>query len=248
MIKVLRRSAWSAQAIFGLLTVTLLSTCLTSIAFGQVSSADAVKSDAYYIGYYGNANMGAQGFPDSQVNIVNPGSTGGYSARDNNGAPYGDLCANIYVYKADQQMVECCSCFVSPNGHIQLNTDLNLTANSLTTPAPIAGVIKIVSSATLGSSDKFTCSRTISAGNIPLTLDVAAMNYTPYGSLRTWNTHARQNFGAPSPLYTVTETPFRPASLDADNTEIQKLQRDCNFLQLDGSGFGRCTCGVANPN
>ena len=249
--RVLRRSAWSAQTILGLLAVTLLPACLTSSAFGQSVSSNR-SSDAYYIGYFGNANL--PGFPDTQVNIVNPGSTGGYSQTDFK-TPVGDLCANIYVFKADQEMVECCSCFVSPNGHIQLSTNLDLTKNPFqnpaTVPVPVAGVIKIV------SSDPFsddTCSESASSGGGSATLDKAGTGYDPDGSLRTWNTHARQTVGGASPLYTVTEVPFRPASLghftrddtfsSEGATELIKLQSQCYVLQNTGSGRGRCTCGT----
>ena len=99
--------------IWGLFAVAVILMCLTSTGFAQ-STASERDNDAYYLGYYGGANMG---LPPAEVNIVNPGSTGGYSDFDPTTPGYhGDLCANIYVFTSDQQMVECCSCFVSPNG------------------------------------------------------------------------------------------------------------------------------------
>jgi hypothetical protein len=222
----------------GFLVATLILTCLMSpVAFAQATG----PADAYYIGYFGNANMA--GFPDSQVNIVNPGSTGGY-ARTDFLTPVGDLCSNIYVFKADQEMVECCSCYTTPNGHIQLSTNIDLTSNALQNPgvvaAPVAGVIKIVSSNPIGGS----CTESVSAGGVSSTLPVAATTYGPNGSLRTWNTHSRQTVGGTTPLYTVTETPFRPGTLSADGTELSKIQAQCYFLWRAGSGKGRCTCGA----
>ena len=117
--------------------------CPTSTGFAQ-STAHEGDNDAYYLGYYGGANMG---LPAAEVTIVNPGSSGGYSYFDPTApGPYGDLCANIYVFTSDQQMVECCSCFVSPNGLRTLNVDVDLTANPLTNTPPHTGLIKIVSS------------------------------------------------------------------------------------------------------
>ena len=243
--RVLRRSARSAQTVYGLLAITLLLTCLTSTAFAQ--------SDAYYIGYFGNANL--PGFPDSRVEIVNTGSTGGYSRFDGK-QPVGDLCANIYVFKADQQMVECCSCFTTPNGHIQLSTNLDLTNNALqnsaVVPPPVAGVIKIVSSTTVSGITGAPrganfCNLASGGGETFPNLAVAATSYAPSGSLRTWNTHTRLTVGGASPLYTESEIPLRPADLSWDGSELSKLQAQCYFLWNTGSGKGRCTCG-ATPN
>ena len=230
MTNAVLKSAWRSPTTLGFLVAMLILTCLMSpAAFAQPSGA----ADAYYIGYFGNANL--PGFPDTQVNIVNPGSTGGYSTTDLL-TPVGDLCANIYVFTADQQMRECCSCFTTPNGHIQLSTNKDLTANPLqnigVVPPPVAGVIKIVSSSPAAAG---SCLKSKAP--------VAATTYAPNGSLRTWNTHARGTVTGSSPLYTVTETAFRPATLSDDGTELAKIQAQCYFLWNTGSGTGICTCG-----
>jgi len=229
----------SLRVMWGLLATSLIL-CLTStVAFAQPTG----PGDSYYIGYFGNANL--PGFPDTQVNIVNPGSTGGYSASDFK-TPVGDLCANIYVFKSDQEPVECCSCFISPNGHRQLSTNIDLTHNplqNLSVPAPVSGVIKIV------SSDPFpggSCVETRTVNGVPSQLAIAATTYAPDGSLRTWNTHVRETTAAP--LFTISETPFRPATLSPDNSELSKLQSQCYVLWNTGSGRGRCTCGPNTPS
>jgi len=222
--------------VYGLLVLSLLCVCFASSASAQI-----LADTHYYIGYYGNANMA--GFPDAQLNIVNPGSTGGYSLSDLK-TPIGDLCANIYVFTSDQEMVECCSCFISPNGQIQLSLNLNLTANPLANsgvvPVPTAGALKVVSSNPFGN-DK--CTESLTGGSGTATLDVAATTYAPNGSLRAWDTHVRQTVGGTTPLFTVTETALHQADLSPDGSELSKLQRQCFFLQNTGSGHGRCTCG-----
>jgi hypothetical protein len=243
MTKAVPKSASRAQVKFGFLAATLILTCLMSPAFAQTAQFDRTgDGDAYYIGYFGNANLA--GFPDSQLNIVNTGSTGGYSILDFK-TPVGDLCANIYVFKADQEMVECCSCYTTPNGQIQLSTNVDLTSNPLqntaTVPAPVAGVIKIVSSDSFSGG---TCIQSASAGGVTSLLPVAATSYSPDGSLRSWNTHSRKTTAS---LYTVTEIPFRPARLDSHGSELSKLQAQCFFIWNTGSGKGRCTCGT-EPN
>jgi hypothetical protein len=220
----------------GFLALSLLLVC-----FGSSASAQVLADTHYVVGYYGNANTA--GFPDAQLNIVNPGSTGGYSFTDFK-TPIGDLCANIYVFTSDQEMVECCSCFISPNGQLQLSLNLNLTANPLANstqvPLPVAGAIKVVSSSPFAND---TCTESRTNGGGTSTLDVAGTTYAAFGSLRAWNTHVRETVGGTTPLFTVTETGLRQADLSPDGTELSKIQQQCFFLQNTGSGHGRCTCG-----
>jgi len=233
-MKVVQKNACSIRAFSGLLALSLIFVCLTPCASAQ-------EDTSYYIGYYGNANTA--GFPDGQLNIVNPGSTGGYSKTDFK-TPIGDLCANIYVFTSDQEMVECCSCFISPNGMLQLSLNTNLTANPLANPAivplPVAGAIKLVSSNPFSND---TCTEATTNGGGPATLDVAATSYAPFGSLRAADTHVRETVAGSSPLFTVTETNFNQTWLSGDGTELNKLQSQCYVLQNTGSGHGRCTCG-----
>jgi len=237
--------------IWGLFAAAVIL-CLTSTGFAQ-SSASEGTSDAYYLGYYGNANLG---YPTAEVNIVNPGSTGGYSAFDPTApGPFGDLCANVYVFTSDQEMVECCSCFISPNGLRTLNIDVDLTSNPLTSTPPHAGLIKIVSSDIDSSEGDGACSgvSTNPAGKTEFT-DVAGEPYSPEGSLRTWSTHIRQTTASPV-LFTLTEASFRHADIGRESygdesrdgsSELRKLQQQCHFIALNGSGHGHCTCGVGD--
>jgi len=239
---------------WGLCAVAVILMCLTPAGFAQ-STASEGDRDAYYLGYYGGAN---QGLPPAEVNIVNPGSTGGYSYFDPTAPGYpGDLCANIYVFTADQEMVECCSCFLSPNALRTLNIDVDLTANPLTSTKPNTGLIKIVSSYIDTSEGDGACSgvSTNPSGRTVFT-DVATEPYDPYGSLRTWSTHIRPTTAT---LFTLTEAAFRHADLgreeygsgtsveDRDGTsELRKLQQQCHFIAVNGSGAGHCTCGVGD--
>jgi len=240
--------------IWGLFAVAVILMCPISIGFAQ-STASEGDNDAYYLGYYGGANMG---LPAAEVNIVNPGSTGGYSYFDPTTPGYhGDLCANIYVFTSDQQMVECCSCFVSPNGLRTLNIDVDLTANPYTVTPPHTGLIKIVSSDIDTSQDDGACSgvSTNPAGKPDFT-DVATQPYDPWGSLRTWSTHIRPTTAS---VYTLTEAAFRHADLghkhygdgesseDRDgSSELRKLQQQCHTIAINGSGHGHCTCGTGD--
>jgi len=248
------KSAGTARAIWTLLAIAVLLTCLISTGYAQ-STTNEGKNDAYYLAYYGNANMG---FPEADLNMVNPGSTGGYSGSQGVDGINGDLCANIYVFRADQELAECCSCYLSPNGLRTLTLDGDLTANPVQNTAvvakPHAGLVKIVSSDTL--SDGTCVSTQTNAAGTTTTIPVAATSYSPDGSLRSWITHVRQTVTGTTPLFTLTEVEFRHADLGEEHygsedrndsgTELYKIQHLCANIALNGSGFGLCTCGTGD--
>jgi hypothetical protein len=225
MSSIRRKSFWTA----GLLAVTLM--CLVStVAFGQDTVVAAYTTSSYTIGYYQNANVG---LPDAQMHVINPGSTGGFE-------PTGDLCANIYVFTPDQQLAECCSCKVSPNGMQGFSLATDLTHNPLTSDIPHSGAIKIVSSSGGGSTGAglpgFTAAAPCDAGS----------NYEPNGHLETWITHVRPLGTSLGAAVTVTETNFEP--VDLSSSELNKLRQECYAIEASagmggvGSGAGVCKC------
>jgi hypothetical protein len=203
-------------------------TLLASSAFGQVITF------GYSYGYYTNA--GVSGVPDSQLSIVNPGSTGGTS-------PGGDLCANIYVLDTQNDIRECCSCKVTPNGITTFSLNTNLTANPfkmITLPvngvnvSVPTGVIEVVSSVATKSGSTSVCGG-------------AQLDYSPNGQLAGWITHVHQpETGA----FSLSEAPLLPGTLSAGTltgngpTELSRLQSLCNLVQSSGDRTGICTCPV----
>jgi len=101
------------------------------VSFGA-SSSWATGAPVFSVGYY---NL--QGFPggalDNTLRIVNPGTSAS------------SLCASIYVFNANQEMLSCCSCRVSQNGSLTLSVIKNLLGGST---AVNTGVIDVLSSAT----------------------------------------------------------------------------------------------------
>jgi len=224
------------------------------VAFAQ---SDVLTSDetsgSYAIGYFIGANQAA-GFPESQIHIVNPGKTGGTGITGLK-LGGGDLCANIYVFTPDQQMSECCSCKISPDGMagITLTQLTNNPANVLQ-PAQ-TGAIKIVSSfgasptpAGLPSPPSSTAVTALpcddGAGNV-----AAATAYTEVGRLDSWITHVRILGGSFGPAYSVTEIEFSDVRLS--ESERNKLQTECFQIIAApttggfGSGHGKCSCGIS---
>jgi hypothetical protein len=129
----------------------------------------------------------------------------------------GTVCADIYVFDANQEMLECCQCPITANGAIMLRVlrepeqRPDVTGNPLTGVAPFFGLIKIV-------SDSGT--------------NCDARNPVPTPDLRAW--------GLFLPDYSMTQ--FAAASLQP--AEQQFLGNACSFVVYLGSGRGVCTCGT----
>ena len=177
-------------------------TLLAALAFAAVAFAQ--PPDAYQVRYAANMNIG-----DSVINLTNAGTAGGFE-------PSGNICANVYVFAEDQQLVSCCTCPLTPNHLKTLSVRNDLISNTLTPGVPIG-----VTVALLGSTGTCNAS-TVTAGTL-------------VGGLRAWGTtiHA-----APDGTYDVTETEFIPAGLSA--SELTKLTTYCGFIQANGSGYGIC--------
>jgi len=180
------------------LALVLVGLCLTGVSI-------ASAQDVYKINYFSN-NVAAA--PDATVRISNPGLT------------YGNLCAMIYVFAADQQLTECCGCLETHNGLRTLSVKANLTSNPLTGVLATNGVIKVVAAAVNNSP----CDPT--------------SNVRPTANLRAWVTHIQNPVGV---AYPITETESSDSTLGA--TELANLQAQCAFINILGSGQGLCSCG-----
>jgi hypothetical protein len=185
------------------LSVALVIAGLITIGAGVASA-----QDVYKLNYFSN-NAGSA--PDATVRIDNPGLT------------YGNLCAMVYVFDADQQMTECCGCVETHNGLRTLSVRRDLTSNPLTGVISSNGVIKIVSAAVNNSP----CDPT--------------SNVSPKANIRAWTTHIQNAVGTAWP---ITETEFSDSTLGA--TELANLQAQCAFVNILGSGHGICSCGTGD--
>jgi hypothetical protein len=183
---------------------------LTLVIVGLIVAGASAASaqDVFKVNYFSNNAAPA---PDSTVRIDNPGLT------------YGNLCAMIYVFDADQQLSECCGCVETHNGLRTISVRSNLTSNPLTGVVSRNGVIKIVSAAVNNSP----CDPT--------------SNVKPTANLRAWVTHIQNAVGTSWP---ITETESSDSTLGA--TELANLQAQCAFVNILGSGHGICSCGTGD--
>jgi len=251
MYTILRKHAPAARTVFGFLAVTLL---VSTAAFAQSDILAAAEgSGSYSVGYFIGANSTAGGFPEAQIHIVNPGKTGGFGITGLK-LGGGDLCANIYVFTPDQQLSECCSCKISPDGMAGI-TLTQLTNNPLNFNNPAqSGAIKIVASFGAGTGGGLTPPGGAAAvtgnpcddGNGTV---AAFTDYVPVGRLDSWITHVRSLGGTFGPAFSVTEIQFEGVQLS--RSELNKLQQECfsniapPTLGGSGSGRGKCSCGIS---
>jgi hypothetical protein len=173
------------------------------LAAGQADLLSAV----YQVRYAANMNIG-----DSVVNVTNAGTLNGFETA-------GNICANVYVFAEDQQLVSCCTCPLTPNHLKTLSVRNDLISNTLTPGVPIGVTIALLSSAPVAG----VCNAaTVPAANL-------ARGMVAWGT----TIHA-----APDGTYFGSETQFAPAELSA--SEFQKLTSYCGFIQANGSGYGIC--------
>jgi hypothetical protein len=182
-----------------------------TLVVGSAWAADAKLAtptpDVLTVDYFANANT--SGAPDATVRLVNPGTT------------YSNLCADVFVFDANEEMSECCSCTITPDGPLTLSVNGDLTSNPLTGVILSNGVIKVVSD------------HTTRAGTCPL----PASNINPTPTLRGWTTHIQNS------SFTITETASQEANLSAG--EVRALENQCNAIKVDGSGHGICANSAA---
>jgi len=176
---------------------------MLGIASGTGLAQNVGDNSYYFTTYYSNANT--TGAPDAVVRIVNDGDT------------EADLWADIYVFDDSEELQECCSCDITPDGLLSEHINADLTSNPLTGKKPTRGVIKLISSSVPG------------AAAAPGTNVVV-----PTPGLRAWGVHVQKATSG----YALTETMFADSNLAPSEQVL--LQELCYFdAKLSGK---TCNC------
>lgn len=196
------------------MTCRILPALAIALVIVTACGVASAQSDYFTTSYFSNNTT--EGAPAGTLRLTNDGAAAGISFARGSFAQ--TLCANIYVYAADQQLQECCSCPITPNGLIEENIKTNLTSNTLTGVSPNKGVIQIVATVDTG-----TCNPTL-ATNLA-------------HGLSTWTTHIENEVGGQFP---VSVTQNSPSPLSA--VELSGLEVICNFVTALGTGQGVCSC------
>jgi len=183
--------------VFAMLAIALL--CSSAMAQGDNS--------VYFVTYYSNNVTAA---PDATVRVVNDGAT------------ESTLYADFFVFDDSEELTQCCSCPVTPDGLLSESVRKELTAFPLRNIVNTRGVIKMISSSTFFGAPSFTAE-------------------TPTPGLRAWATHiqsvANKTPNGPAP-YTQTESPFADANLAASEQSLIE-----SLCQMDHMLSGQpCAC------
>ena len=193
--------------VFGAMAAALILAFGSTTAVAQVTGFD----DVYAVSHFSNAHV--TGAPDGVLRLVNDGTL-------SDASPAGDLCASIYVFDSQEELAECCSCKITPNGILSLSVNNNLTKNTLTGITPPRGVIKDVSSLPAERTRK--CDPTA---------------FSEQEGIRGWITHPQKGTGTG---FGLTEEELMDSFLST--AEANDLAEDCKVLVELGSGHGICSC------
>ena len=173
------------------------------------------------------------GYGDGDINITNSGERGAGLAAGTSSNTTGALCANVYAFSPDEQMVSCCSCPVTPNGLVSLSARTDLINNTLTPAVPTSLVVKLVASVPAPGS----------LGCMGSAASVTSTNLAP--GMAAWDTTV--HVGGSAGALGITETAFLSATLTTapGNAggigELARLTQLCTFINANGSGFGICS-------
>lgn len=206
----------------------LLRILMATAALSTVGFACRPNECNFLVGYAANLNSG-----DATINVTNTGSEGAGLQSGMSATITGSICANLYAFSPDEQMVSCCSCPVTPNGLRTFSANRDLVSNPETPAAPTSIVIKIVGTAPAGES----C--------VNAAANVTALP-AAYG-LAAWGTSVHSASTPPlsgqqAGPWKLTAHQFRPATLSEG--ELLRLATLCNFAIANGSGYGVCrSCG-----
>lgn len=184
----------------------VLSLALATTVLAGSALAQGDKS-VYFNTFYANANV--DGAPDSTLRIINDGDTGG------------TLWASFYVFDDSQELQECCSCPVTPDGLLSESVNHELLANPLTGRVNHVGQIAVISSSTPGP-----------------------VSNTPAPGLHgqvSWDIATNMPSTAKAiNAYLMFEHELADSNLTASHQS--QLQNLCSYAIQLGSGTGVCTC------
>jgi len=206
------------------LTVAVIASACLLLA--PVGASAQKYPDTFWVNYFSNNVPGNPGGWDQEVRIVNPGV-------DADNYPPASLCAMIYVFDKDQEMRECCGCYISTNGLAELSVANDLTSNTFTGGAPRDGNIKIISApSNINIGGAPACDPT--GGGVDAKGGYI-LNIAPTPDLRAWSTHLP---GYRTRNGHLTEDEFQDATLSTG--ELDSLQEECTGVLAVGSGYGQC--------
>ena len=181
---------------------------------GTPVTAASPEAPSLLVRYIRNIDRG-----DSTIYMTNSGARGAGLAAGTTANTTGAICANVYAFSPDDELVSCCSCPVTPNGLKCLSARRDL----LVSPATSAPLIVKLYATTPRNGSCFGSAADNSVSGAP--------------GLHAWGTSIQIGAeGKPDP---VTDGPFLPATIGPG--ERERLASRCAILYANSSGFGVCS-------
>jgi len=200
---------------------------LTGVASAQVNPA---LDSPYQVRYAANLAAGQE----SWIDIINDGAKGAPLYGPGIGGNVGNICVNVYAFTSDEEMVSCCSCYLTPDQLIHLGVFADILGNLNPGGAlPASLTIKLLATldGTGGTAGPAGCNNSAAA--------VAASDTTIVNGMIAFGTTLHTSPAGLMP----TETPFIPATLSTG--ELTGLGAACSRIIANLSGFG--VCGTCSP-
>jgi hypothetical protein len=221
----------------------------STVAFAQPGAIPAplnpgVLIDAFQINYLpAYAGTGTGTGAGGYVDITNAGELGAPPFGPGSLVKTGDICANVFVFNADEELAECCTCLVTPNALVHL-TASDLTSNTNNGLGITTGVVvKLLATFPSASSTTFVpgtnagpFTNTICNIQTAATYALTTANLAP--GMRAWATKFHTNPTTSTPTVGLTETAFLPANLSQG--ELTMMQTLCAEQVGNGTGAGVC--------
>jgi hypothetical protein len=135
----------------------------------------------------------------------------------------------VYAFDPAEELISCCSCFVTPDQTVNLGVNRDLTVKTLTGAQPNSVTVKLLATLAGANGGGTAAACANSAATVTATT-------TGVSGLAAWGTtlHTTPVAGTVA----TTETPFTPATLSAG--EAASLGNRCANILGNGSGFGIC--------
>jgi uncharacterized repeat protein (TIGR01451 family) len=191
---------------------------------GSPATATLFIGDPFQVTYLSNLDKG-----DSFVDVSNSGASGAGLASGSSAGLTGSICANVFVFALDEEIVSCCSCSVTPDGLASLSGRLDLINNPLTRGTQTSVTVKLLATVPVGG----TCTNSAAA------VGTATLANGMVG----WSTTLHANTSAGANAYSLGEKGLTSDNLTS--SELARLGTICGFVANQGSNFGVCnSCRV----
>jgi hypothetical protein len=193
-------------------------------------------------------------YADVALNITNTGASS-TALNPVTQEPNGNLCANVYVFSPEEELISCCACYVTPDALSALSLNNDILNNTLTPERPTSLVIKLLATfaGTAGGSGPGTASAptcnpatVLGAGFMfqqgnSITNGLAAWRVSSHALGPSAVLSAGGTIPPAGTTLALTEVPFTIAlNNPATPAELTRITALCGFIQGNGSNYGIC--------